>query len=338
MNENVPYELLAKYFTGESNAAEKEIVERWRKKNSKNEKIFEEFLETWNHADTTDRSFNPDITDALNQVNRKIRLAENPFTLRRKSNSFIFYSLRIAAVLIIAFAIWYFYKEVFAKEIYLTENNTGKSIKSLVLEDGTRVTLNTGSLIRYPRKFRSNIRNIELTGEAYFDVAKDPDKAFTIHAQNTITRVMGTSFNLRAFPSENEVVLTVTEGKVAFADKTLNKAKTLDLYAGDKGIVNKSRRTITKEKNDDINFMSWKDKQLIFEHTPLKIVAEDLSRFYGTMFLISNPVLDSVTVNDLEFKNSPLDSVILSFNYLGIIFTRTDSGFIIDTEPQSKNN
>ena len=149
---------------------------------------------------------------------------------------------------------------------------------------------------------------------------------------------MGTSFNLRAFQSENEVIITVTEGKVAFTDESLNKTNTLDLYAGDKGIVNKSGRTITKEKNDDINFLSWKDKQLFFEHTPLKVVAEDLSRFYGTRFRILNPGLDSVTVNDLEFENSPIDSVIQTFNYLGIIITRTDSGYIIDTEPYSSND
>ena len=97
-----------------------------------------------------------------------------------------------------------------------TANGQQREIK---LSDGTVVRLNAGSTITYPKTFSDTLREVTLSGEAFFSVAKNPKCPFIIHTGEIITRVLGTSFNVRAYPENEDVQIAVVEGKVAVNKK-----------------------------------------------------------------------------------------------------------------------
>lgn len=330
MNEKIPYDLLAKYFAGECNAEETKRIEDWRKESVVHEKVFAELNEIWNHSYTGDSSFMPQTSDALSKVNKNISLAENGFSSGSRRKGFIFYLIRVAALFIISLGLWFFYDQYYNKDNYITERNLSKSLKEIVLKDGTAVTLNTRSVIKYPEKFSKKSRIVELEGEAYFEVAVDPNKPFIIKAQNTLTKVLGTAFNLRAVPEEEEVILTVTSGEVSFSADINGKDKPLNLTAGERGIMLKSDNMVRKESNENVNFLAWKTGQLVFNHTTLKEVAKDLSKFYGMEFQISNAKLDTVVINNIHFNHSTLEEIMEVFDFWRIAFIKTDKGYMIE--------
>ena len=329
MNENIPYELLARYFAGECSEKEIQWIERWRKENPSNEKAFVEFSAIWEHSGSVNQDFHPDTVKALAKINSKLEQLEHPERIDTKHRSFLFYVLRIAAVLILAFLIWYGYEKFQQKETLITETTGEKETKELVLPDGTMITLNSNSILKYPEKFEKTSRNVELVGEAYFEVAKNPEIPFLISAQNTLTRVVGTAFNLRAIPDEVDVILTVEEGKVAFSVGENEKLKIVNLKAGDKGVVNKATQHLTESKNEDANFMAWKTKRLVFKNTPLIKVADDLSRYYNVKFEIKNPKSDSVEVS-INFNNNTIDQMIEAMSFTGIQITKKDNIYYMD--------
>ncbi len=329
MKDKIPYELLARYFTGGCSEEEIQRIERWREQNASNEKAFAEFSTIWEHSGSGNQNFNPDAAEALAKVNSKLEQLEDHSEANTGQRSMLFYISRIAAILILALIVWYGYNKFSHNETWIAEATGEKETKELVLPDGTRVTLNTNSTLKYPEKFGKTSRNVELVGEAYFEVAKNPEKPFLISAQNTLTRVVGTAFNLRAIPNEEEVVLTVEEGKVAFSSGEDENKKTVNLAAGDRGIMNKVTQSLTESKNEDTNFMAWKTKRLSFKNTPLIKVAEDLSRYYQVKFEIENPRYDSVEVS-IDFDNYTIDQIIEALSFTGIQITKKEDTYYME--------
>ena len=95
----------------------------------------------------------------------------------------------------------------------------------------------------------------------------------------------------------------------------------VNLKAGDKGIMNKMTQRLTESKNEDVNFMAWKTKRLVFKNTPLIKVADDLSRYYNVKFEIKNPKSDSVEVS-IDFNNNTIDQMIEVMSFTGIQITK----------------
>ena len=321
MNENIPYDLLARYFAGGCSEREIQWIERWRKENPSNEKAFTEFSAIWEHSGSENQDFHPDAAEALTKVNRKLEQLESHPEGNTGHRNMFFYILRIAAILILALIVWYGYNKLQHKETLIAEISGKNETKEVILPDGSIITLNSNSTLKYPEKFSKSSRNVELVGEAYFEIAKNPEKPFLISAQNTLTRVVGTAFNLRAIPDEEDVILTVEEGKVVFSVSEEDKTMVVNLKAGDKGIMNKMTQRLTESKNEDVNFMAWKTKRLVFKNTPLIKVADDLSRYYNVKFEIKNPKSDSVEVS-IDFNNNTIDQMIEAMSFTGIQITK----------------
>lgn len=155
---------------------------------------------------------------------------------------------------------------------------------SLTLTDGTEVRLNSGSTIEFPERFTGHVREVELTGEAFFNVAKNPDKPFIIRSGDVHTTVLGTSFNINTYPDSGEITVTVATGEVRVASKD-NK---VFLNPNEQGVFDKASRRISKEKIDIATVLQWKDGILHFKDTTLAQVAASLERWYGVTFVFEN--------------------------------------------------
>ncbi|MBT32459.1 MAG: hypothetical protein CMO01_22575, partial [Thalassobius sp.] len=156
--------------------------------------------------------------------------------------------------------------------------------KSITLADGTKVKLNANSSLYYPKAFNGNTREVLLEGEAYFDVASDKEKPFTIHTGQVETTVLGTVFNLRHFKDENFTELLLEEGKVAFTAA----GKEEIVLPGEVVQYSETTEKISKQKNKNPNILAWQTGELKFNETPINELIKTLQRYYHTEFTLDN--------------------------------------------------
>jgi len=226
--------IIIKYLLGEATSEQKKEVEEWRGSSSANAHYFERLSKVWEAAEIDTEIFNPDTRTAWNKIHQAITQKEGDvislFEPEVKQVPLFNYALRIAAILIVGLgAVWAVYTwNTSSESVRYVETITTEGKRSeIILADGSQVFLNTNSKLRYPEQFGDDSRIVELSGEAFFEVRSNPEKPFRIAAGQTITQVLGTSFNLRARDDEPEVSVVVVTGKVALIDRKNRKNRLL---------------------------------------------------------------------------------------------------------------
>ncbi len=203
---------------------------------------------------------------------------------------------RIAASLLIFIGTgWGIYQSGWVRNQldYTTVQAPESGQETVVLPDGTRVRLNAGSGLRYSEKMNhQETRRVRLTGEAFFEVAKNPDKPFIIDANDAQVRVLGTVFNVKSVPRRKTVVVAVEEGRVAFKGK--GQENGVILTANEVGVMDENRHAV-KVAQPARNYFAWFDHYLEFDHVPLAQVVSQLENIFDTDIGIEG--------DDLENKN-----------------------------------
>ena len=158
----------------------------------------------------------------------------------------------------------------------------------VVLVDGTIAWLNSGSTIRYSGNYNKRNREVELTGEAYFNVAKNNRLPFVVKTSNIKVRALGTHFNLMAYPEDETLSVTLVEGK---AQINAPNNKTINLSPNQKAIYNKYENNFRIENVDPIFSISWKDNVLKFDNESWPDILTHLERWYDVKFYYPDDVL-----------------------------------------------
>ncbi len=191
-------------------------------------------------------------------------------------------------------------------------------LRQLTLDDGTIVYLNAAATLHIPARFSGPVREIRLSGEAYFEVAKDPSRPFIVRTPESLTRVLGTHFNLKAYTGE-PTELVVSEGKVAFS---------LLSEAGSEAILTAGERAVTggggiiREKVYAGRYISWKEGRLVLDDLPLSSVAGLITRHYGVRVEIRDPALNARRYSG-SFEKPTLEQLIEDVAYV------TETGYIL---------
>tara|TARA_R110002124_G_scaffold123906_3_gene282818 strand:+ start:4638 stop:5699 length:1062 start_codon:yes stop_codon:yes gene_type:complete len=297
VNSELETNLLAKFLAEECDSKEKQLVHVWLSKSLKNKEIMKEFEKIWEaskHSDSSEDSFDTNIEwvvlqhriedETLNfntkHVNRSSWLSlYNPLlpTLTKLVALFL-----IAALVGLFFIDRFYVPPVESNEPILNEISMEKGHRGgVTLSDGTKVYINSDSKIIIPNVFKSDKREVYLEGEAYFDVAKNPNKPFLIRTKGAVVEVLGTSFAVRNYPGDNVIQTVVNEGTVSFRSDDTRDSNSVILTAGNLGRLNLENNQIKTEHIDDINFyLSWKDGYLKFKNESMKEVAKQLERKY----------------------------------------------------------
>ena len=183
----------------------------------------------------------------------------------------------------------------------------------LVLPDGTRVWLNSASSIRYPTVFSGKERSVEISGEAYFEVAKNTAMPFRVNANRQADiEVLGTHFNINAYENERSLNTTLLEGAIAVysvAGASVNRAKTI-IKPGQQAIIDRQAPAIiaVMDHANIEQIMAWKNGLFNFDGARLEDVLKQLERWYDIEVLYNKPLPDvelagemtrGVTLNDL---------------------------------------
>lgn len=179
------------------------------------------------------------------------------------------------------------------------------------LSDGSIVTLNKKSSIKYPSKFKGDKRSVSLQGEAFFDVMPNKKQPFVITVNDILVEVVGTSFNIK---NENEITEIVVETGVVRVTKL---GKTVELKAGERIVLNVKDSTTIKEKVSDKLYNYYRSKEFVCDNTPLWKLVEVLNESYEAEIVIGNKGLTDLRLNT-TFNNESLDKVLeiiqLTFN------------------------
>lgn len=309
-------DIIIKYLAGELSPNEKGELEQWLADNPDNQVQMDKWQRIWKDSEIEVEEFAPDVDAAWSRVSKNIDLmgsfSEALLEPRIKQVSLTTFILRIAAVLLIGSAVvWTAYEisQEVHPEVAWTSKVTGSGQRSEVhLVDGSIVYLNKNSQLDYPESFGTDVREVRLEGEAYFEIAPNPAKPFIITAENTLTQVIGTSFNIKARPGEDRVTVSVTSGQVLFSEQT-NEANQVSLSKGSQGIYSGAGLDLRREEYIDPNFMAWQTGILQFDQTPLSQAAQSLSEYYGKTFILRGENFGRCRLTS-TFDNQPLTEVL----------------------------
>lgn len=178
------------------------------------------------------------------------------------------------------------------------------------LSDGTEVYLNYGSRIKYPQKFSGNTREVILFGEGYFDVTHNPAKPFIVKTGGLNVKALGTSFNVMAYPDNDEVETTLVNGKVVLEHyEEEGQSKIIgSMVPGQHVRYNVKTGAVFSSQGRYEKYTSWKDGKLIFEDAPIGQVAEKLSRMFNVDIEVSDEIDDYLYT--VTFVDEPLFQIL----------------------------
>lgn len=212
-----------------------------------------------------------------------------------------------AAVVLLCMAGWLAYEAWRPAPMLMV--STLAETRTVVLPDQTEVTLNRYSTLSYPERFKEKRRKVHLQGEAYFEVAKDAEHPFIVKAEAVKVQVLGTHFNVEAYPGDAEVRTTLLEGSVAVSLKGENQR--LVLAPNESAIYNKEKGTLVQEAAPGAkNEILWRKGIILFDQLPLHEIARQLSNAFQTDIRIDAPQLQNYRMTATFDTNEDLTQIL----------------------------
>lgn len=159
----------------------------------------------------------------------------------------------------------------------------------VTLPDGSQVTLNAGTILIYPTAFVAKRREVEIQGEAFFEIVHDAGHPFIVKAQEVNVQVLGTQFNVKAYEDEDNIAVTLKEGSVALSIR--NKPDQIEMKPGEQVTFHKTNRHISRQKVDQFLFTSWKENKFYFAGITFGNIARQLERNFNVNIHITSEKL-----------------------------------------------
>jgi transmembrane sensor len=265
---------------------------------------------TWKDLKNMNGNEKINVDSAWNNLNLRLKqedydLIQNP--VRTSLFRTTFFRIAAAILLLLSMgtaAILINNTGILSKKVTVIALNDQKNV-FISLPDGSKVYLNRNSEFTYHKNFGKHGRDVNLSGEAFFEIAPDPSKPFIIDAGNAKVKVVGTSFNVITNNHESEVEVYVKTGKVSVSDNS--GSQILQLDPGYVGTVNSN--TSEKKVNSDPNYLSWRTNYLDYSGQKLSVVFNDLKRVYNMEIIADDPgILENTWVSPID--NVPQETII----------------------------
>ncbi len=250
----------------------------------------------------------------------RINYLWNRISTRKKATSRVLVTqfMKYAAVFLVALVIGsvgYGYLQSFRADstIAYNEINVPYGERSeITLYDGTRVWLNSGTKLKFPTVFKSEERRIYLEGEAFFDVAKNKHQPFVVGTSSMDIEVLGTRFNVNAYPDEQLISATLEEGKIVA--KNLHDNKVITLSPGYQAVLDLKSNLFADKKVDTELYTSWKENLLRFQDASFDDVITKMERWYDVDITI-NENLEITKLYTLTIKTESLREMLGLLSY-----------------------
>lgn len=301
--------LIERYLGGQASEQEIAQVERLFSQGMSDKELYSTLRADW---ETITPAGQESLEHLLDKIHHIIRLKEMQKQQSFRQRFITIYS-RVAAILLVPLllaGLWYFTQPEPVVDIP-TELPVETSIYAPMgsrvafnLPDGTQGFLNSGSTLTYSIPFANN-RTVKIQGEAWLDVARDEQHPFEIGAGASAVRVLGTSFNISAYPNESYVEVVLEEGSVEFQANDATPA--VQLKPSERLVFNGERISI--EATETAKYKGWTEGKLIFKGDKMSEVAHRLERWYNVEVEIVNPELNDYVFR-ATFEDDSLEEVL----------------------------
>lgn len=278
-------EKIERYFRGNDSKTDKAYISEILQ-DSENEKELRQLMARQFYETLSGEGKEKDLDHILHKINYGI-ITKSAEKKSRHINKYLTLTLRLAGIIILAISVYWGFK---GHSKYYTAKETWVEIKApawtraqFSLPDGTTGWLNSSSSIRYNGIFTDD-RLINLTGEAYFDVARDEKNPFVVNAGDVMVKVLGTRFNIAAYENEKNVEVVLEEGKLEFSTDDSGGSRIMD--PDDLLIYDKTLKVISSEVVQSEKYTSWTDGKLVFRNDPIDVIARRLERWYNVDVVI----------------------------------------------------
>jgi ferric-dicitrate binding protein FerR (iron transport regulator) len=226
-----------------------------------------------------------------------------------------FYKYAALFILPMLLGTLYYFTSIYDKtdKIVWLEKQTQRGERlEFFLSDGSKVSLNSESKLIYPQEFSSNLRQVKLEGEAFFEVKKNTKKAFIVHANNLDIKVLGTKFNVKSYSTEKYIETTLLSGKVSVALKdTENKiVRKAILLPNQQANYAKESMEVKLHQVDAEHFASWREGKLIIDEKPFAEVCRELERWFNVNIQLDKE-LHQKYFYTITITNEPLEEILL---------------------------
>ncbi|MEZ4981818.1 MAG: FecR family protein [Saprospiraceae bacterium] len=254
----------------------------------------------------------PDVDAAWNRfqqrLNQEVKSEQNP---KAKVVSIWKKPLSWAAVLLALVGSFFIFQNLNGNATNsIKVATTNNEIKEISLPDGSIVWLNENSSLEYPSVFSENERPVQLTGEAFFDVAKNPSAPFTVQTPKVKVEVLGTSFNVESPVGAEKVEVEVATGKVKVQPN--GSEKFVELLKGDKAVFNLLQKSLAKLTGKATNTGGWKNKTLVFHDVEMSEILNEVSKLYDVEFDLKNSGINNCSF-DTDFHDEDLSVILKTF-------------------------
>jgi ferric-dicitrate binding protein FerR (iron transport regulator) len=303
--------LLPGYLSCDLSEKDRLIVDEWRKESHENEAIYLETLRAWEAISLLQEMEKFNSFEALKKVNSRLS--------QSISSTWWVIIQRVAAILLLPLLVYSGYLTILKLSvkklpeqyvIMQTVTSQQGMITQFLLVDGTKVWLNSGSELKFPSSFTGDIREVKLSGEAFFEVAKNEKQPFRVNAKELKVDVVGTSFDVLSYDDDNQSEVTLIEGKVSLSSGNgLGKIEHGTMHPGQRTVFKGESREVYTEEVDVDKYISWRDGNLIFRDDPMEDVIRRLSRWFNVEIVVNDAEIKSYTYT-ATFRNENLEQVL----------------------------
>jgi len=303
--------LIVRYFSGEALPEEAIELDEWVDLSPENRKYFEEYRFIHQNTATEKRFIKVDTARGWDNVSRQMKPSARP-SIQRVKAALPFYKkswVRIAASLLlltgISLLLILYNRSENTILLPPTELTSNDSIVTRQIAPTISTAINKNTTIACSADRSGKKNEIRVSGEAYFDIRHSKDTSVVVKADETLIRDIGTSFNVRAYPSDDVVKVFVENGKVEFSTSENNG---IIVSQGETGVYNKKEKKFALVIESDPNITAYKTRIFVFRNNSLPEVARILNNVYPKRLILADNDLADQKIT-VTFKNESIDSI-----------------------------
>jgi ferric-dicitrate binding protein FerR (iron transport regulator) len=322
-------ELLARYLSGECSPEEVATIEEWMNADPANERLLRSMETIWSMPEPpAELSDVPKLWSQLAEragipvssaKDSDVEVLQAPLPHRRwfsgihaNTQRFLRYAaILVAGSILTVFVMRHyagFWQERGAAGLQTITVANGDR-QRLTLADGSHVILDAGSVFQYQKRFLGDTREVSLNGEGYFDVQADEDHPFIVHANHATVQVLGTEFNIRAWQVNEQVVVSVAEGRVRLAPEDGMVQEAVVIGKGRSSTMAKDGVPSRPVSSDIEEHIGWINNEVTFRDVPLREILYQLERWYDIEFVLQ----DSSVAEErlfIHLQDDPLEEIV----------------------------
>ena len=314
-------DLIFGYFSGESTPADQQVLSEWLKASADNRKMFAGYADWWAIAHVP--HFEKKSVSDFEKLKAKMQTGRKQPSISR--SLFSYWGRNIAVmllILVVTGTVSYMagYKKILRNEEIVTFETVVPlgSRSKVVLPDRSIVWVNAGSSLRYNEDFSENTREVYLKGEAYFEVMPDSTMPFIVKSGELDVKVLGTTFNVRAYGEDDNVDVVLLMGKVdVLLNDPVSAGQTYHLLPDEMLSYDKKTETLKKTNVNAADFCVWINGKLKFTKVPFARLAHELERRYNVRIHIASRSLRNELYSGSFTSEQTLDNILKEINIEG---------------------